>query len=104
MNVVGKKLKLRNDRNEEVSTKVLDKISLFYLLGSFVKPAFLLNLLLVTLQVLDHEIFASELEVIAVVIDALVWRQMVIVHDFVDCIALDPQYVPVLTVPRNQLD
>ena len=82
----------------------MDHFSVFYLLGSLVKPAFLLNLLLVTLQVLDHEIFAGQLEVIAVVIDALVRRQVVIVHDFVDGIALHPQYVPILTVSQSQLN
>ena len=34
---------------------------------------------------------------IAVVINALMWRQVIVVHDFVDSITLDPKNVPILT-------
>ena len=33
---------------------------------------------------------------IAVVIDALMWRQVIVVHDFVDSITLDPKNVPIV--------
>lgn len=67
-----------------------------YLLGCLIVPSFLLNLLLVPFQILDHEILASEFEMVTVVIDALGWRQMEIVQDFINRVSLDPQDVPVL--------
>ena len=40
---------------------------------------------------------------IAVVIDALMWRQVIVVHDFVDSITLDPKNVPILTKQQLRL-
>ena len=54
-------------------------VVIYYLLGSFIKLAFLLDLLLVALQILDHEILTSQLEVISVMVDALSRCQMEIV-------------------------
>ena len=72
-------------------------VVIYYLLGSFIKLAFLLDLLLVALQILDHEILTSQLEVISVMVDALSRCQMEIVKHFIDGVSLDPKDVPVLT-------
>ena len=64
--------------------------------GSFFCAAFLFNLFLVALQVLHHEILASEFEVVAEVVEALVVGKVLVVHNFVDEVALNPQDVPVV--------
>ena len=71
-----------------------------YLLGSLVETTLFLYLLLVALQVLDHEILSGQLEVVPVVIDPLSRVQVEVVQNFVNGVALDPENVPVLTAHK----
>ena len=73
-----------------------------YLLGSLVETTLFLYLLLVALQVLDHEILSGQLEVVPVVIDPLSWVQVEVVQYFVNGVTLDPENVPVLTEKIKQ--
>ena len=73
-----------------------------YLLSSLVETTLFLYLLLVALQVLDHEILSGQLEVVPVVIDPLSWVQVEVVQYFVNGVALDPENVPVLTEKIKQ--
>lgn len=67
-----------------------------YLLCSLFESALLLNLLLISLQVLDHQVFSRQLKVVPVMIDPLCWVQMEVVQYFINGISFDPQDVPVL--------
>ena len=44
-----------------------------YLLGGFIKSTLFLNLFLIALQIFDHKILSSQLKMISVVINALMW-------------------------------
>ena len=73
------------------------------LLSCLVETTLFLYLLLVALQVLDHEILSGQLEVVPVVIDPLRWVQVEVVQYFVNGVALDPENVPVLTAKSNRV-
>ena len=68
----------------------------YYLLGCFIKSAFLFNLFFVPLKILDHEILSGEFEMISVMVDSLSWVQMEVVQNVVDGVSLHPKDVPVL--------
>ena len=74
---------------------------LLYLLGSLIETAFLFDLFLVSLQVLDHQIFPSQLEMIPVMVDSLGWIQVKVVQYFINCVPFHPKNVPVLTINNN---
>ena len=57
--------------------------------------AFLLERLFMPFEILDHQIFACELVVVAVMVNALVGLQVHFVHDIVDHVALGPDDVPI---------
>ena len=64
--------------------------------GSFRLLALSLELLFVPLEVFNHKIFARQFEMVAVMINFLVGLQMLMTHDVVDLISLDPQDIPVV--------
>ena len=66
-----------------------------YLPSRLVLSALLLNLLLVPLEILDHEILACQLEMVAVMVDPLSGRQVDVVEEFVNRVSFDPEDVPV---------
>ena len=57
-----------------------------------------LQLLLVPLQVLHHQILPGQLVVVPVMIYALMRLQMTMVHDVVDLVSFDPKDVPVISL------
>jgi hypothetical protein len=70
----------------------------FKLRGSLFELAFLLELLLVPLEVLDHEVLTREFVVVPVVVHLLVLLQVEVVQNFVDAVSFHPEEVPVLPV------
>ena len=60
--------------------------------------AFLFELFLVSLEVLDHEIFPGEFIVVSKMIDLLMRLQVKVVEYLVYAVSLDPQQVPVLAI------
>lgn len=58
--------------------------------------ALTLELLFVSLEILDHKVLSSELVVVAEVVDFLVRLQVVVVENVVDLVSLHPENVPVV--------
>ena len=73
-------------------------IKMLYLLRSLIETAFFLNLLLVPLQILDHQVLSRQLKMVPVVIDPLRGIQVKVVEDFVNGVPFDPENVPVLPI------
>ncbi len=69
-----------------------------YLRISVFELAFLLQLFLMSLQILDHQVFPCQLIMISEVIDPLMGLQVKVIQDFIDGVSLDPQQVPVLSI------
>ena len=67
---------------------------------SFIELPLLFQLLLVSLEVLHHEIFPGQLKVVPEMVDPLMRLQVEVVQYFVDSVPLDPEDVPVLTVTK----
>ena len=70
---------------------------ILYLRSGFIKLALLLQLFFVPLEVLDHQVFACELKMVAIVINPLVRLQMKMVQYFVNGVPFYPKDVPVLS-------
>ena len=89
--------------NVPTTIRIVNRKSNFSnLQSSLIITTLLFNLLLVALQVLDHEILSGQLEVVPVVIDPLSWVQVEVVQYFVNGVTLDPENVPVLTEKIKQ--
>ena len=73
-----------------------------YLLCSLIKAAFLLDLFLVPLQVLHHQVLSRQLEMVPVVIDPLSRIQVLVVKNVVDGVTFNPKYVPIVPIQTAQ--
>lgn len=67
-------------------------------LGGLVVLAFPLQLFLVPLQVLNHQVLTSQLIVVSVMVDSLMRLQMSVVENVVNLISFNPKNIPVITL------